>query len=185
MIRSRGRSGEEAGDLRGYGQRALRLGGCSHAWVEVHLRSRHRLDFVKFAGAPLGPKWVPPAGSLLALRLVSCASVSESDARDIEAMESKALLTVQVESERELSSTHIHTFSLSSPSFCRYKTAPPRIPSVSPFPNQVKLNLSTSALVQSSNNKLVQSSNSKSVHSYASVERNRDEDRERCERREK
>lgn len=138
------------------------------------------LNFVKFRvpGAPLGPKWVPPAGSTLALKLDSCASVSESDARDIEAMESKALLTqplVQVEPERELSSTHTHVFSLSPHSFCHYKTAPsPRTPSVSSFPNQVKPNLSTSASVQSSNNKLVRSSSSMSVHSYASVERSRE-----------
>ena len=133
-------------------------------WVRAR---RLILNFVKFRvpGAPLGPKWVPPAGSLLALRLVSCASVSESDARDIEAMESKALLTVQVESERELSSTHTHTFSLSSPSFCRYKTASP-IPPVSSFPNQAK-----NKSVQSPNVKLVQSSTSKCVQSYESVER--------------
>ena len=80
-------------------------------------------------------------------------------------MESKALLTVQVESERELSSTHTHTFSLSSPSFCRYKTASP-IPPVSSFPNQAK-----NKSVQSPNVKLVQSSASKCVQSYESVER--------------
>ena len=142
-------------------------------WVEAR---RLILAFVKkrVPGAPLGPKWEPPAGSLLALKIGRCAGVSESDARAIEAMESKTLLAqplVQVESERELSSTHTHVFSLSPHSFCRYKTAPPRTPSVSSFPNQVKPNLSTSVTAQSSSNKLVQSSISKSVHSNASVER--------------
>ena len=74
------------------------------------------LDFVKFRvpGVPLGPKWVPPVGSMLALKFASCANVSESDARDIEAMERKALLPqplVQVES----AFIHPHTFFLSLP----------------------------------------------------------------------
>ena len=111
------------------------------------------LEFIKrrVPGTPLGPKWEPPAGSLLALKLSSCASVSKSDARQIEEMESKALLSqplVPVESKRELSSTHAR--SSISPSFCRNKTAPLPAPSVFFSPNQVKSNLPNK-------NKLVQS----------------------------
>ena len=131
------------------------------------------LEFIKrrVPGTPLGPKWEPPAGSLLALKLSSCASVSKSDARQIEEMESKALLSqplVPVESKRELSSTHTR-FSSLYPSFCRNKAAPPspKTPSVSPSLNQV-----TS----------VQSPNNKTVQSYVCVERCREAKRSRYER---
>ena len=132
-------------------------------WAEAR---RLILEFVRkrVPGAPLGPKWEPPAGSLLALKLGSYTSVSESDAKQIAEMESKVSLAqplVPVRSKRELSSTHTR-FSSLSPSFCRNKTAPhPRSPSVSSFPP--------------TNNKLACSSNNnKSVQGYESVERCRE-----------
>ena len=75
-------------------------------WVRAR---RLILNFVKFRvpGAPLDPKWVPPAGSLLALRLVSCASVSERRKGHRSNGEQGIAYSY-------LSSTHTHAFSLSS-----------------------------------------------------------------------
>ena len=94
------------------------------------------LEFIKrrVPGTPLGPKWEPPAGSLLALKLSSCASVSKSDARQIEEMESKALLSQPLVQLSQSGSFHPHTHALLSLPLSVVIRQRPSLPLLSFFP---------------------------------------------------